>query len=159
MDPTDRIAALERRVRALAFGWAASVAVLLVGWAVVPGARPETSTLQARRIALVDEAGHERLVLGMDTKKRPGLWLYDDAGRARASIGFGLEAGTPQVVLSDPAGHPRVYLGFGEPRETPQLDLLDESRAQRIYVGWGLHSGKPLLLIADRSKKGVWSVP
>lgn len=159
MTAEDRIAALERKLTMVTAGWVASLVAFGVLWIAAQEAYPQAQGVRAHRLVLVDTAGRDRLVLGFDSHERPGLWMEDDAGRVRATLGFGVERGTPQLVLSDAAARPRVYVGFGEPREAPQLTLTNPDRTQQIYVGWGLHSGKPLLLLADRSRKGVWSVP
>lgn len=178
-----RLARAERRLRMTSLSWLVAVIAIAVLWIGAQQAQSQTSALVARRIAVQDQNGKDRIVLSFDTNNRPAIWLRDDAGKDRMFIGFGKEVGrpliglndetgrlrlsmgfsiernTPQVVLLDENGKQRGFLGFaasGAP--TPQLDLADEKGTDRIYLGWST-AEKPVVLVSDESGKTLWSAP
>ncbi|HLW48280.1 MAG TPA: hypothetical protein VKW09_10990 [bacterium] len=172
----------DRRTRALG---AAGLAVAVLVAVLFAGARQAVSqpeSLSGRTVALVDDAGRQRIVLGSDTGNRPGIWLRDEGGKDRVWFGFGAPRGTPQLSLNDetgrtrlaagfsvergdaqmamfdPAGTPRAYLGFGVQLRTPQLVLDDEHGKDRIYAGW-TQDGATILHLVDESGTVVWRAP
>jgi len=178
-----RLARAERRLRITSLGWLVAAVVVAVLWIGAQQAQSQSATLSARRLAVVDQGGKERIVLSFDTSNRPAIWLRDEnghdrmfigfgakggapliglndeAGRLRLSLGFSLERSNPQLVLSDENGKQRAYLGFaasGQP--TPQLDLADERGTDRIYLGWSM-AEKPVMIVSDDSGKALWSAP
>ena len=178
-----RLARAERRLRITAMSWLVAVIVITVLWMGAQQAQSQSSTLSARRIAVVDQNGKDRIILSFDTNNHPAIWLRDDAGKDRLFIGFGKEVGrpliglndeggrlrlsmgfsvernTPQVVLLDEAGKQRGFFGFaasGAP--TPQLDLADEKGTDRIYLGWST-AEKPVVIVSDEAGKTLWSAP
>lgn len=154
-----RVAALEKKLKRTSIGWIMTLVLLLVGGIGVEQAMSQAQSLQARRLDLLDSAGHTRLTLGFDTTGRPGLWMYDDASKGRIFIGFGSQRPTPQVTLQDDNGRTRLYLGFGATGNiTPQVTLSDEAGTPRIYAGWSTQE-KPFLNITDQAGKSLWTAP
>jgi len=97
------------------------------------GSRIETGTITARRLAIVDESGRERIGLGVDSAGHPELHLRDGHGRVRASLAIG-DNGHAALQLFDGAERRRALLavrhdGFGE------LALLDRAGAVRAVLG------------------------
>ena len=154
-----RVAALEKRLKRTSIGWIMTLVLLLVGGIWVEQAMSQAQSLQARRLDIVDSAGHTRLTLGFDTAGRPGLWMYDDANKNRVFLGFGSSRPTPQLTLQDDTGRTRLFLGFGATGNvTPQVTLSDEAGTARLYAGWSTQE-KPFLNITDQAGKTLWTAP
>ncbi len=97
------------------------------------GGRIDTGTIMARRLAIVDESGRERIGLGVDSADHPELRLRDEHGAVRASLAIG-DDGHAALQLFDGAECRRALLavrrdGFGE------LALLDRTGAIRAALG------------------------
>jgi hypothetical protein len=178
-----RLARAEHRLRVTSVSWLVAAIVVMVLWMGAQQAQSQSSTLSARRIAVVDQSGKDRIILSFDTNNHPAIWLRDDAGKDRLFIGFGKEVGRPLIGLNDEAGRLRLSLGFSIERNTPQVVMLDESGKQRgflgfaasgvatpqldladergtdrIYFGWST-AEKPVVLLSDEAGKTLWSAP
>jgi hypothetical protein len=178
-----RLARAERRLRITSVSWLVAAVVTAVLWMGAQQAQSQSSTIAARRIAIQDQSGRDRIVLSFDTNNRPAIWLRDDAGKDRVFIGFGSDVGRPLIGLNDETGRLRLGLGFSVDRNTPQIVLLDQSGKQRgflgfaasgaptpqlgladehgndrIYLGWST-AEKPVVLVTDDSGKTLWSAP
>jgi len=178
-----RLARAERRLQVTSVSWLVAAIVVTVLWMGAQQAQSQSSTLQGRRIAVVDQNGKDRIILSFDTNNHPAIWLRDDLGKDRLFIGFGKEVGrplvgfnddtgrlrlslgfsiernTPQVVLLDENGKQRGFFGFAASgATTPQLDLADERGTDRIYLGWST-AEKPVMLVSDDTGKTLWSAP
>jgi hypothetical protein len=178
-----RLARAERRLRVTSVSWLVAAIAVTVLWMSAQQAQSQSATLQGRRIAVVDQAGKDRIILSFDTNNHPAIWLRDEqgkdrlflgfgkevgrpligfndeAGRLRLSLGFSVERNTPQVVLLDDTGKQRGFLGFAASgASTPQLDLADEHGTDRIYLGWST-AEKPVMLVSDDAGKTQWSAP
>ena len=178
-----RLMRAERRLRITSMSWLVAVIVIAVLWMGAQQAQSQSSTLSARRIAVQDQNGKDRIILSFDTNNRPAIWLRDDAGKDRLFIGFGGVAGRPLIGLNDEAGRLRLsftfsvqrgtpevnlfdenskqrgFLGFaGSGASTPQLNLADERGTDRIYLGWST-AEKPVVLLSDEAGKTLWSAP
>jgi hypothetical protein len=178
-----RLARAERRLRMTSLSWLVAVIVIAVLWMGAQQAQSQTSALVARRIAVQDQNGRDRIILSFDTNNRPAIWLRDDAGKDRIFIGFGSVAGRPLIGLNDEAGRLRLSLTFNVQRGTPELNLFDENAKQRaslsfattgastpqlqladekgtdrIYLGWST-AEKPVVLVTDESGKTLWAAP
>jgi hypothetical protein len=178
-----RLARAERRLRITSMSWLVTAIVIAVLWMGAQQAQSQSSTLSARRIAVVDQNGRDRIILSFDTNSHPAIWLRDDAGKDRMFIGFGKEVGRPLIGLNDEAGRLRLSMGFSIERNSPQVVLLDESGKQRgflgfaasgattpqlnladekgtdrIYLGWST-AEKPVVLLSDEGGKTLWSAP
>ncbi len=178
-----RLARAERRLRITSLGWLVAAIVIAVLWMGAQQAQSQSSTVVARRIAVQDQNGRDRIVLSFDTNNRPAIWLRDDAGKDRLFIGFGNTAGRPLIGLNDETGRLRLSLTFGVQRNTPEMNLFDangknrgffgfspsgsatplltlsdERETQRIYLGWS-PAEKPVIAVADESGKPLWSAP
>ncbi|MHB8730596.1 MAG: hypothetical protein ACYDAB_02255 [bacterium] len=178
-----RLARAERRLRITSLSWLVAVVVIAVLWMGAQQAQSQSNALVARRIAVQDQNGRDRIILSFDTNNHPAIWLRDDAGKDRMFIGFGKEVGRPLIGLNDEAGRLRLSMGFSIERNTPQLLLLDENGktrgaldfastgaptpelhladekgTDRIYLGWST-AEKPVVLITDESGKTLWSAP
>ncbi|HYD27529.1 hypothetical protein [Brevundimonas sp.] len=68
---------------------------------------PVQDEIKARRIALVDSRGVERVVMGEDTGRRHGrsaaVWIYDETGAERGGMGT-FQNGQASIALDAPAG-------------------------------------------------------
>lgn len=178
-----RLARAERRLRMTSVSWLVAAIVVVVMWMGAQQAESQSATLAARRIAVQDSNGRERIVMGFDVNNRPAIWLRDDGGKDRLFIGFGKDPGRPLIGLNDEAGHLRLALGFGVARNTPEIvlddesgkpraflgfsgtgavtpevDLADERGNDRISLGWSA-AEKPLIAISDEAGKPVWTAP
>jgi hypothetical protein len=178
-----RLARAERRLRMTSLSWLVAVIAIAVLWIGAQQAQSQTSALVARRIAVQDQNGKDRIILSFDTNNRPAIWLRDDAGKDRMFIGFGGVAGRPLIGLNDEAGRLRLSLTFNVQRGTPELNLFDENAKQRgflgfattgaptpqleladekgtdrIYLGWST-AEKPVVLVSDESGKTLWAAP
>lgn len=178
-----RLAHAERRLRITSLSWLVAAIAIAVLWMGAQQAQSQSSTVVARRIAVQDQNGRERIVLSFDTNNRPAIWLRDDAGKDRLFIGFGSVAGRPLIGLNDETGRLRLSLTFSVQRNTPELNLFDdngkrraflafaesgnatpvlslrdEREQDRIYLGWST-AEKPVVLVADESGKPIWSAP
>ena len=163
--------------------WLVAAIAIAVLWVGAQQAQSQSSVMAARRIAVQDQNGRERIVLSFDTNNRPAIWLRDDAGKDRLFIGFGSVAGRPLIGLNDETGRLRLSLTFSVQRNTPELNLFDENgkrraflafaesgnatpvlslrderEQDRIYLGWSA-AEKPIVVVADESGKPVWSAP
>lgn len=178
-----RLAHAEWRLRITSLSWLVAAIAIAVLWMGAQQAQSQSSTVVARRIAVQDQNGRERIVLSFDTNNRPAIWLRDDAGKDRLFIGFGSVAGRPLIGLNDETGRLRLSLTFSVQRNTPELNLFDdngkrraflafaesgnatpvlslrdEREQDRIYLGWST-AEKPVVLVADESGKPIWSAP
>ncbi|HEV2356907.1 MAG TPA: hypothetical protein VGZ23_04750 [bacterium] len=178
-----RVARAERRLRIMSLGWLAAAVVAAVLWTGAPRAQSQTAVLSARRIAVVDQKGKDRISLALDSSNNPAIWLRDDAGKDRLFIGFGKLAARPLIELSDETGRVRVTMGLSPDRDTPQVVLLDENGRQRGFLGFSASgtatpefdladehamdritfgwspADKPVLMVRDPSGKTIWSAP
>lgn len=108
MTDSEKIAGLEQRLGRLQFATLALGAGLAV---VVLGAAardPIQDQITARRIAVVDDRGIERVVIGQDSEARThgrsaALWIYDDTGAERGGFGT-FENGQASFALDAPVG-------------------------------------------------------
>lgn len=178
-----RLARAERRLRVTSMSWLVAVIVIAVLWMGAQQAQSQSATLAARRIAVQDQNGKDRIILSFDVNNHPAIWLRDDAGKDRLFLGFGKEVGRPLIGLNDEAGRLRLSMGFSIERNTPQvvlldengkqrgffgfaasgaatpqLDLADEKGTDRIYLGWST-AEKPVVLVSDEAGKTLWSAP
>ena len=68
---------------------------------------PVQDEIKARRIALVDSRGVERVVMGEDTGRQHGrsaaVWIYDETGAERGGMGT-FENGQASIALDAPVG-------------------------------------------------------
>lgn len=142
----------------------------------------------ARKFAVLDEKGNSRIVLGCGNlkggKKYPGIWLYDEKGKIRVSIGLA-PGGAPMIGLVDQKGMPRVMLSvlgvgaglkfFAKDGKTETMSLSTDvydkigevtvlkmlhSKTGKNAVGLvgGVDQGGGLVLY-DKSGEPVWSAP
>jgi hypothetical protein len=176
------LARFDRGTRLFALAGLAAAVLAAVLWIGAREARSQPESLSGRGLALVDDAGRQRIVLGVDTNNRPGIWLRDQNGKDRTWLGFGAPRGTPQLSLNDetgrtrmaagfsvergdsqltmfdPSGTPRTYFGFGLQLRTPQLVLDDEHGKNRVYLGW-TQDGAAVLHLVDDAGAVVWRAP
>ena len=107
MTDNDRIAGLQKqvgRLQAITLALGAGLALVLVTGAARD---PVQDEIKARRIALVDSRGVERVVLGEDTGRQHGrsaaIWIYDETGAERGGMGT-FENGQASIALDAPVG-------------------------------------------------------
>jgi len=107
MTDNDRIARLQKqltRLQMVTVAMGAGLAVVLVTGAARD---PVQDEIKARRIALVDARGVERVVLGEDEGRQHGrsaaVWIYDETGAERGGFGT-FENGQASMALDAPVG-------------------------------------------------------
>lgn len=93
------------RLQVITFAMAAGLVAVVVGGAA--SGNIVQDEIKARRIALVDSRGVERVVLGEDAGRRHGrsaaVWIYDETGAERGGLGT-FENGQASLALDAPAG-------------------------------------------------------
>jgi hypothetical protein len=158
MNPTERLAALERRVRALTVTLAVAVAAFLV---VTLRAQPGvTDNLRVRQITVVDANGTERVWIGAPVpdpinqgRRVPrngpvsGMILLDAKGNERG--GF---------VTSDPGGS--VFIGLDSEQRQEALFLVNAEGGGHVSLydnqgnraRLGVLQGRPTLLLEEKSR-------
>lgn len=107
MTDDDRIARLQQqvgRLQAITLALGAGLAVVLT---TAAARDPVQDEIKARRIALVDSRGVERVVMGEDSGRQHGrsaaLWIYDETGAERGGFGT-FENGQASMALDAPVG-------------------------------------------------------
>ena len=173
------LARFERGTRMMWLAGFAAAVIAAVLWGGARQAQSQATSLSTRALVLVDQNNRQRIVLSSDTNNRPGIWMNDDAGKARlrfgfgtqpaspllyladeterprVSVGFNVEHGDAQLALSDPTGTMRTYFGFGVQLRTPQLTLNDERGKNRVYTGWTT-GGTAIVDVSDDSGNIIW---
>lgn len=110
-DIEDRIASLERSLRRarLTFRGVAVCLFLAVAVGFTQGSAETTDEVRTRRLVIVDDDGHERIVLAQDPPdtdrmvRAAGLTLFDAKGSERAGFST-MEDGSVVLALDAPAG-------------------------------------------------------
>jgi len=127
---------------------AVTATAVLVGGAAGDGA--VSDEIRARRIAIIDDKGVERVVLGQDSEARQhgrsaALWIYDETGAERG--GFGTFAnGQASLAIDAPEGvgsSPRDRLGL-RVTETGEASIMVQNN----------DTGVPVRMIADGDEGG-----
>jgi hypothetical protein len=141
---------LERWLRLSVCGWLLPFSVMVVSaWTWQAKSQPQSDTLRLRRLAIVDENGIERVVLGAPVPnpiilgertgrggKASGILLFDAEGNERSgyvtadvypNVIFTLDSlGKQQVLfMTEPHGSTALWLRAGE--NAFQLSLNDKS--------------------------------
>jgi hypothetical protein len=144
----ERLERLEKQNRGLKR--AIALFMILVSSMILLGARGHGRTIEARQIALKDDEGHTRAVLGMRSAG-PGLTLYDADGDKVWALLTVLQTG-PVLGLYDTGGTTRVLLGVTPKGAT--LNFNDEEGKLRAEMGF---SGEaPHLTFFDRDGNPVY---
>jgi len=145
----ERLEKLEKRNRRLER--AITCLVIFVGCLVLASASAHKGrTVEARQIALKDEAGNTRAVLGMRSAG-PGLALYDANGNKVQALLTVLQTG-PTLGLYDADGTTRVLLGVTSKGAT--LAFNDPEGNLRAEMGFS--SDAPRVTFFDRDGKPVY---
>lgn len=149
MDTDETIARLQRqlsRLQMITMAMGAGLAVVLVGGAARD---PIQDEIKARRIALVDSRGVERVVLGEDAGRQHGrsaaVWIYDETGAERGGLGT-FENGQASLALDAPVGvgaQMRDRLGL----------IVSNTGAASVQLN-NNDSGVPVRLVADAAGGG-----
>lgn len=146
-----RVGRLERQNRVLKLGAVLVLAiaggVLLMGQASQPGIPNE---LRTRRLAVVDEAGKDRLVLVVD-RDGPVLMLGDDVGNRQVALGVAPSG--PRLLLYDQAG--RVGVALSTSKDGPGLLMYDEAGNTRAMLTSIKLMGPSLILNDEAGKMRV----
>jgi len=121
-----------------AFAGGAVVQWAMGGCASVRAAQPAVAeTICARSVTIVDEAGRERMFIGMDGEK-VGLLIRDPEERDRVALGYtGPEAGYWALGFMDASGQPRFGCGARDDGEASGGHVSDGSGVLRISFGEG----------------------
>ena len=149
MTEDGKIARLQKQVSRLQLATVAMglglAAVLVTGAA----RDPVQDEIKARRIALVDSRGVERVVMGEDTGRRHGrsaaLWIYDETGAERGGMGT-FENGQASIALDAPAG-----VGASMP---DRLGLMVSSTGAAAIQLNNNDTGVPVRLVTDAEGGG-----
>jgi hypothetical protein len=112
----ERIQRLERDMRRLREQMLVLAVALIatLAWNIKQAAPDE---LRLRRLAIVDDAGMERIVAATRSKGEAGVSYYDPDGKMRISAGTNSE-GAANVQHFDPHGMQRISVGTGPDDET-----------------------------------------
>ena len=148
---TTEILHLKRQVARLQVGMiilAAGATAVLVGGAVANA--PVSEEIRARRIAVVDDNGVERIVLGQDAEARrhgrsAALWIYDRTGAERGGFGT-FENGQASLAIDAPEG-----VGVS-PRDRLGLRVTETGEASIMVLN--NDTGVPVRMIADGDHGG-----
>jgi hypothetical protein len=169
----ERLKALEKSNRRLKQAGLSVVALL--GLVFLMGLdAPKVRTMEAEQFVLRDSKGKERAVLkmlgdlpalafysvagkpvmGLGTNEvgGTGLAIYDDTGRARATLG--LSGGGPSLILSDGNGEPRIALGSVP---DPGIGLMDANGNKLILLG--VTASRPALALIDGNGQPIFAKP
>lgn len=137
----DRLQKQLNRLQTITVAMGAGLAVVLVAGAARD---PIQDEIKARRIALVDSRGVERVVLGEDTGRRHGrsaaVWIYDATGAERGGLGT-FENGQASLALDAPAG-----VGAAMP---DRLGLIVSSTGAASVQLNNNDTGVPVRLVTD----------
>jgi hypothetical protein len=160
MTTEERLSRLERQNRWLK---RLGALVIAVGAVVVLGGQgrdEKPSILRVNRLALVDDQGRERAVLGMYSSGRdgamfPGLELVDEKGRHPVTI---LGSAAPTLILRGAdtvvnlmAG-PDGYAVFNMERRTG-------GNTPKTVLMFNMTEGRPSGLMFDHERKVIWKAP
>ena len=96
-----------------------------------PAAIPGRVT--AREFVLVDKAGNERILLGVNEHNVAGLHLYSVEGTELLSLAAD-EVSWPNLAMYDSAGKPRLVQAV-LPDGTPDLTMYDSAGKARLSMG------------------------
>lgn len=149
MNTDETIARLQKqlsRLQTITVAMGAGLAVVLVGAAAQD---PVQDEIKARRIALVDSRGVERVVLGEDAGRQHGrsaaVWIYDETGAERGGLGT-FENGQASLALDAP-------VGVGAPMRDRLGLVVSNTGAAAIQLN-NNDSGVPVRLVADAAGGG-----
>ncbi len=135
------------RLQVITFAMAAGMVAVVVGGAAADNSIQDE--IKARRIALVDSRGVERVVLGEDTGRRHGrsaaVWIYDETGAERGGLGT-FENGQASLALDAPAG-----VGASMP---DRLGLVVSSTGAASVQLNNNDTGVPVRLVTDAGGGG-----
>ena len=101
---TERLERMERKVRVLR-RWVVGLGVILVGCVTLGAAGPQSLAL--RRLAIVDDSGTERIVLGTLDDGTAAIEHYDRDGKRRITTGT-LHSGQASIHHYDRDGKTRI---------------------------------------------------
>jgi len=145
-DTIDRLQKQVGRLQITTLALAAGLAVVLVGGAARD---PVQDEVKARRIALVDGRGVERVVIGTDAGRQHGqsaaLWIYDETGVERGGLGT-FENGQASLALDAPAG-------VGAPMRDRLGLVVSRTGAASIRLN-NNDTGVPVRLVTDAEGGG-----
>jgi hypothetical protein len=137
-----RVARLERSCRR----WRLVGALSALGFAglVLCGAYVPPGDLSARRLAIVDDAGVERLSMDI-LDGVPNVMFYDRADKQRLMISVN-RLGTPMIAFFDRDEATRLSLSLAKD-DSPHLHMHDESGKRRVTLGVYREFGSALKLL------------
>ena len=152
MDLAARVEKLEcenRRLKRLAgCGAAIACAVLAMGQAA-----PEPKTIEAARFVVVDDAGRERMVLGMD-ESGPALVIRSSQGRESVRLDVPSVTDKPALYLDDVPAAARLELGLT--MNGPVIHLTDSTGVRARLATNELNA--PLFAVYDDEGRSLFEV-
>ncbi len=162
-----------------AFAGGAVVQWAMAGCATVRAARPAGGdTIRVRAVSIVDEAGRERVFLGMDGD-RVGMLIRDAEKRDRVALGYtGAEYNYWVLSFMDADGQPRFGCGvkadgtesgghvsdgdgvmrisFGEGPSGVGIAMRNNAGQERIGIGVGPGAGGGDFTMKDAEGTSIW---
>lgn len=128
---------LRARTRWLGLGLLAALAIIAVGIVepelVFMAGLGDVEVVEARRLVLMDEAGHPRGEWSVDESGNARLAMFDQQRRQRLTLSV-LDGGYPGISLANAAGQRRAALGL-LPDETTSLVFADMGGVPRAVLG------------------------
>jgi len=152
MDLAARVEKLERENRRLkrlaGCGAAVACAVLAMGQAA-----PEPKTIEAARFVVVDDAGRERMVLGMD-ESGPALVIHSSQGREAVRLDVPSVTDKPALYLDDVPAAARLEMGLT--MNGPVIHLTDSTGVRARLATNELNA--PLFAVYDDEGRSLFEV-
>jgi len=139
MNPQDRLARLEVRVRRLTVALGITLCALVVfttaAW------KPADKTFEGSHVYIKDKAGNVRAYLGIMANSQPGICFYDGNAAVRAELSI-IKTGAPRLILLDSAGKQRVLLtahqdalvAVTDRKQIPRACLLSDATSGSVIV-------------------------
>lgn len=135
------------RLQLVTLAMGAGMAAVLISGA---GSDPVQDEIKARRIALVDSRGVERIVMGEDAGRQHGrsaaMWIFDESGAERGGMGT-FENGRASMAFDAP-------VGVGDQRMRDRVGMaVDAKGAASIQLN-NNDTGVPIRLVTDEAGGG-----
>ena len=151
---TERVAKQNRLLR-LAGAWLVlgSAALVIAGAnrAEVP---PEVA---ARRFALQDKDGNDRIVMSTTPSGMPFIFLMDKAKQQRIGL-FIDEDGSPGMHVRDEQGKKRIVIAMPKQTGSPGILIQDKEEDPRFMMGVA-QDGSPDLYLLGKDYKVLFKAP
>ena len=84
-------------------------------------------------ITIVDDAGHEIILIGSRKGQGIGMRILNKAGKKILGIGISADDGGSGILISDKEGRPRI--GLGMDKGVPSIAMTDENGKKILAMG------------------------